>query len=236
MTEQYRIADRNIRIESLYAPVHRLCRDYLCADGEPDFTAAVTAADIAFERTRSASEWPDEYIETLAVYRKIAEKMPEYDTVLMHGSAIAVDGETYIFTAPSGTGKSTHARLWRELFGDRAVMVNDDKPLIRIRDAEVTVFGTPWNGKHHLGANIAVPLKAICLLGRAEVNQICEISAREAYPVLLRQIYRPLDPAAMARTLALIDKLQKNVRFYRLGCNMEPDAAQVAYEGMKGTV
>ena len=66
--------------------------------------------------------------------------------------------------------------------------------------------------------------------------QICEISAREAYPVLLRQIYRPLDPAAMARTLALIDKLQKNVRFYRLGCNMEPDAAQVAYEGMKGTV
>ena len=174
--------------------------------------------------------------ETLAIYRKIAEKMPEYDTVLMHGSAVAVDGEAYLFTAPSSTGKSTHTRLWREVFGERAVMVNDDKPLVRIDPDGATVFGTPWNGKHRLGANIAVPLRAICLLERAEINRIGEISARGAYPTLLRQTYRPLDPGVFAKMLTLLDRLKTVVRFYRLGCNMELDAARIAYEGMKGSL
>ena len=85
---------------------------------------------------------PDDYLETLAVCRKIAERMPEYDTFLFHGSCIAVDGVGYLFTAKSGTGKSTHTRLWRELLDNRATMVNDDKPLIRIADDGLVIYGT----------------------------------------------------------------------------------------------
>ena len=242
MEKTYRIADRNIRIRSIWEDVHRLCREYELT-GVPDLCVRTEQKDIDAERAavaetgmtdgQTVTAWSDAYLETLAVYRQIAERMTDYDTLLFHGSAIAVDGQGYLFTAPSGTGKSTHARLWRELLGDRAVMVNDDKPLLRVTESGVTVYGTPWNGKHRLGSNIAVPLRAVCELARAEENSIAEISAREAVPTLLRQCYRPSDPAAMQKTLALLDRMTKCLRFYRLRCNMEPDAARVSWEAMR---
>ncbi len=235
MTDTYRLAQKTVRISTLFEAPHELCRDYrIAAEGEPDFSVEITPEDIEREREKATRPCSDPYLEILAVYRKIAEKMPAYDTVLVHGSAIAVDGEAYLFTARSGTGKSTHARLWRELLGERAVMVNDDKPLLHIADGRATVFGTPWNGKHRLGANIAVPLKAVCLLTRAEDNFIVPIEKSEAYPELIRQIYRPADPEALRATLSLIDSLTQVVGLYRLGCNMEPEAARVAFESMGG--
>ena len=233
MTETYRIAEKTIRIASLHDAVHRLCADYR-AEGDPDLDVRITPEDIAFERGRAEGNWSDAYLETLAVYRRIAEEMPRYSTILLHGSAVAVDGVSYLFAAPSGTGKSTHARLWREVFGERAVMVNDDKPLVRITPEGAAVFGTPWNGKHRLGANISVRLGAVCLLSRAEENSIRPITKNEAYPALIRQIYRPSDPAMLRRTLELTDTLTQVAGLYRLGCNMDPEAAVIAYEGMRG--
>ena len=209
-----------------------MCQFYL-TDSSAQWTVQVSQQDIDLERSRADRPgYSDAYLETLAVYRKIAERMPAYDTFLFHGSAIAVDGAAYIFTAKSGTGKSTHARLWREMLGERAVMVNDDKPLIRVHpDGAATVYGTPWDGKHRLSSNIAVPVRAICILERAQENRIREISKAEALPMLLQQTYRPADPAALAKTLTLIDRLK--VKLYRLGCNMEKEAAEVSYNAMK---
>ena len=170
--------------------------------------------------------------ESLAVYRKIVEKMPFWDTLLLHGSAVAVDGQAYLFTARSGTGKSTHTRLWREFLGDRAVMINDDKPLIRVSDSAAEIFGTPWDGKHHLSTNTCVPLKAVCILERAEENSIREITSQEALPILMQQTYRPMDAAAMRQTLVLISRLMKAVRFFRLSCNMDVSAAELSYSVM----
>ena len=178
------------------------------------------------------AEYLDKYLEELAVYRKIAEVMPRYDTILFHGSAVAVDGIGYLFAARSGTGKSTHTALWRDLFGERAVMVNDDKPLLHIAE-EVTVYGTPYDGKHRLSSNIAVPLKAVCILTRASENTIEPIKKNDAYPMLLGQTYRPADPVSMQKTMLLIDKLADRVRLYRLGCNMDISAAETAYNGMR---
>lgn len=239
----YKMADRVIRICSLYSEVHDYCRDYLF-DGTPDFTVTTTAEDIESERRRSERcdiaggreivNYTDSYLEELAVYRGIAEKMPHYDTFLFHGSAVAVDGQCCLFAARSGTGKSTHTRLWRELLGDRAVMVNDDKPLIRVDDGGVTVFGTPYNGKHRLGGNISAPLKAVCLLDRSEDNHISKITKEEACTVLLRQTYRPEDRGALAKTLELLDRMSVQTEFWRLGCNMDISAAELAYNAMKG--
>lgn len=244
MTNLYRIADRTIEIGSLHETAQRMCDAYRTADGPVDLSVCVTQADIDYEREKAAREnaheglperqYSDAYLETLAVYRKIAEAMPSFDTVLMHGSCIAVDGAAYLFTAKSGTGKSTHTWLWRELLNDRAVMVNDDKPLIRISPDGATVYGTPWDGKHRLSSNIAVPLRSICILERAAKNSIRRITPGEAYPMLLQQIYRPRDGDAMQRTLTLIDRLLGSVTFWRLGCNMDPEAAAVAYNAMKG--
>lgn len=237
----YRIAGHGIRISSLHGEVHRLCRDY-AASGEPDVTITTTQAQINYERDRSAAEaalegippgtFSDAYLETLAVYRQLADAMAAWDTILFHGSVIAVDGVAYLFTAKSGTGKSTHTRLWRQLFGERAVMVNDDKPLIHIEKNGVTVYGTPWNGKHGLGTNIAAPLRAVCVLERGVENVIHSVAAEEVYPLLLQQTYRPSDPAILLRVLELLDGMMAGVGLYRLSCNMDPEAAAIAYAGM----
>jgi hypothetical protein len=243
MTDTYKIADKIIEITSLFGYVHALCKDYLYG-GEPDFSVSISQSDIDFERMKSAAEdekeclpirdYRDEYLETLAVYRKIAEKMLDFDTLLFHGSAVAVDGEGYLFTAKSGTGKSTHTRLWRELFGERALMVNDDKPLIKISAEGATVYGTPWDGKHRLSTNTCVPLKAVCVLTRDTENHIERVTKPQAYAMLLQQSYRSANSDKMRKTLALLDRLAANTELYRLGCNMEIKAAEIAYDGMKG--
>ena len=242
MKQLYRLADRIIEINSMHPMIHEQCREYRAA-GVPDFRIEITPSDIVFEREKSAQAdkaeerviqfYSDGYLETLAAYRKIAERMPEYDTVLFHGSCVAVDGAGYLFTAKSGTGKSTHTRLWRELLGDRAIMINDDKPLIRISDSGAIIYGTPWDGKHHLSNNIAVSLKAICILERAKENAILPVTREEALPMLIQQTYRPADPLTLAETLTLIDRLGMEVKLYRLRCNMDISAAKLSYVTMK---
>ena len=237
------IAEKRVCVKALYESTRNFCKDYL-DDGDPDFSVYITPEDIRWEREKSAREdalegiavrnFSDEYLETLAVYRKIADKMLEYDTMLFHGSAIAVDGVGYLFTAKSGTGKSTHTRLWREYFGDRAVMINDDKPLLRITDNGVWVCGTPWDGKHRLSMNTTVPLAGICILERGLENCICSIAARDALYMLMQQSHRPKNPAAVMRLMDVLDKLMTKIRFFRLECNQNPDAAIVAYTGMNG--
>lgn len=238
-TKCYRIAEKTIDITSLHDEVHRLCASYCVPACEPDLRICIEQADIDFERERSRQQGTylsssDAYLETLAVYRKIAEWMPLHNIMLFHGSAIAVDGACYLFAAKSGTGKSTHARLWREMLGDRAMMVNDDKPLLRFTNDGVEVCGTPWNGKHRLDTNTIVPLRAVCLLGRSKSNSICRIDAQDGYVDLLKQTYRPVDVAALTNTLDCLHALATTVPLYRLACNMEPDAAQVSYEAMSG--
>lgn len=237
-----RLADIVIRIEPIFDYVKEYCGGYLI-DEAAEITVRIESEDIVYERKCAEREaahrgetgidYTDAYLETLAVYRKIAEQLPMYSTILFHGSAVAVDGTGYLFTAKSGTGKSTHTKLWRNYLGKNAVMINDDKPLLKIKEDGVYVCGTPWNGKHRLGSNQSVPLRAICIIARDAENHIRKIQVEEAYPMLLQQTYRPSDMAAMVQTLQLLDRIKMDVRFYKLSCNKEIEAAKIAYEEMK---
>lgn len=251
----YRFADLTVCISSVYDEVHEMCKDY-CVNTSDDSVLddshidvyVETGLDDIVEESRLSDEerefeglppyqFPEPYLETLAVYRKMATMMPNLGVMLLHGSVIAVDGEGYLFTASSGTGKSTHVRLWRELFGDRAFMVNDDKPLIRINagdnEKRAIVYGTPWDGKHHLSTNVGVPLKGICILERGEKNTIEKISLDDAYTMLLQQSFRPSDPMMLMLVMQMLTELSEKIGLYRLKCNMDPEAAVVAYNGMK---
>ncbi len=246
MTEIYRLADLNIDISSMYQTIHDMCDDYRAEESSvPDFTVCTTQENIDFERDRSAAvdlfegraaqDYPDDWLETNAVHRQIAEKLPDYGAFLLHGSAVAVDGVCYVFTARSGTGKSTHTRLWRELLGERAVMVNDDKPLVRVTERGTLIYGTPWDGKHRLSRNISVPLRAICILERGEENQIREIGMDEMLPKLLLQAYRPMNPAGTKELMEVFDRMAETVKFYRMQCNMDVSAAEMSYTTMRGS-
>ena len=228
------LAGRIIGIRCQYGQTLRLCRDYL-SEGEPDFTVSVSQDDIENERQKDGSSRSsrDAYLETLAVYRKISEKLLEYGVFLMHGAAVADGGSAYLFIARSGTGKTTHARLWLRNAPD-CFMVNGDKPLILTGDPPL-VCGTPWSGKERMNTNTRVPLKAIVELVRSEENRIARLSFTEALPMLLQQTYRPAEADAMRKTLTLLTSLNGKVGFYRFEFNnFKPDAFEVAYRALHG--
>lgn len=250
MRGTYLLGGVAIGIESQFDEVQRLCADYR-TELAPEFTVSTTMQDIEAEGRMSDEERAQEglpeyhfdppYLETLAIYRQIATQLISRGVLLMHGSVVAVDGQAYMFTALSGTGKSTHVRLWRRLFGQRAVMVNDDKPLVRLNAPAAQggqplehpiVYGTPWDGKHHLSNNIAVPLRAIIVLERGLENEIHSISAQEAFPILLQQSFRTDDALITIQAMQLLSLLAQRVGLYDLHCNMDPEAARVAYEGI----
>ena len=238
---QIKTADCVFQVASLYASTKTYCSDYLSAE-KPDIWVEITPEDIVFEREKSIREdkvegipprsFSDAYLEFIALQRKIAEHLFDWDTLLFHGSVIAVDGVGYLFTAKSGTGKSTHTQLWRQQFGDRAVVVNDDKPFLQITENGVWAYGSPWNGKHRRGTNTRVPLKAICILERGDENQIQRIETKDALKMLVQQSNRPQNSRTLPKYLELLDRMVGKVTLYRLRCNMEQKAAVVAYEAM----
>ena len=238
-----KLADLPIDVTVCHRQTAEKYREFLTKDF-PIFSVFVTPAEIASEHQMmlqlmaqglqiDASSLTDAALEDSSVYHQVAERLPQFDAMLFHGSAVSLDGQAYLFLAPSGTGKSTHTRLWREYFGSRAVMVNDDKPMLRFREDSVWICGTPWQGKHNLGSNITVPLRAAVILTRDEHNHIEPVAAPDAFPALLQQCYIFDSTVHAQKMLHMVERLAASIPIYRLGCNMEPDAARVAYEGMQ---
>ena len=216
-------------------------QDYL-TEKAPLFTVEPSDADleqmwcgfeqIALAEGRKPVKHTESYLENNAIHSLIAEGLTAYDVLLMHGSALCMDGEAYLFTAPSGTGKSTHARYWREVYGERVWMVNDDKPLLRFLDGQILVYGTPWNGMHSLSRNASAPLKAVVALSRDETNWIRPLTPADAFGVVFKQAFSSRDPAVMRRILEMEKKLLGSAKFYEMGCNQSPESSRMAYEGM----
>lgn len=224
-----------MEIWPLHGTVRNYCKAYI-RSGKPEITIRMEEADIIRERKQhpGQSGMSDAGMETASVYRKIAEALIDRGILLIHGSAVALQGKGYLFLAPSGTGKSTHTRLWREVFHPEATMINDDKPLLRIEQGIVRVCGTPWDGKHRLSTNRMVPLQAICLLERGEKNRIRRLPAQDGFSDLLRHLYHPFgDRGKMAQTLVLAGKVRNTVPLFRMEATMEEGAAKMAWKAMK---
>ena len=241
MTEfTIKLAKIPILVRCCFASTRQFCRDYLTDEpGEaavdirpPDIMAErrLDARQMALEGYRQ-SDYTDAYMETLALCRKVAEALAKKDVLLFHGSVIAYREKAYIFTAPSGTGKTTHCRLWLENIPDCHIL-NGDKPLLLFGENALYACGSPWQGKERYGVNEILPVEAICLLERDATNHIEPISFSQAFPQLLPQFHKPdaLTGAEMVRLLARLGP----VGLFRLGCNMEREAAFTSFRGMVG--
>ncbi len=162
------------------------------------------------------------------------QKLLDFDGFMLHSSAVVLDGVAYLFSAKSGTGKSTHTGLWLKVFSERARILNDDKPAIRLIDGKVYASGTPWSGKVDLSVNESVPLQGICFLERSEDNHISKISTKEAISLILEQTIRSNDINVLDKLLTCMEKVLRNVNVYKLGCNMTEEAVWTSYNAMKG--
>lgn len=107
-----------------------------------------------------------------------------HGAVSVHASCVAAEGKAYMFMGRSGTGKSTHSRLWMQNVRG-AFLVNDDNPLVRFSDGICMVFGTPWSGKTPCYRNIGLPLCGIARLVQSSENVFHPKSDVEAFAALL---------------------------------------------------
>ena len=225
------LADITIEMRHRYDAVRRQCADYLAQPGAvPTMIASATPEQIEAEVTTFGLNIPSEQAESLCLFRSIAEQMPLRERAVFHGAAIEYAGAGLLFTAPSGTGKTTHISLWRQTFGPQVRIVNGDKPSLRLREDDVEVCSTPWAGKENWQRNTSAPLKALCLLERGETDRIRRVDPSTILFRLMTQIYLPRDSAAAAATLELMDGLLARVPVYLLSCTPTPRAAEVAFE------
>lgn len=224
-----RLAELNIGIENKYDYLYRICADYI-TDHTPDFT--VSASDDEIMEEGKGTDFGKGYLESLAVYRKIAESILKHSGFLMHGVTIDVGGCGIGFLAKSGVGKSTHARLWSDLLKNEMTVINGDKPLVRLLDGKAFAYGTPWAGKEHLHTNTKTELKKICFLERSEKNRCTPMEKGMVFERLVNQIYIPADTELLCLTLEYLNTLIETCDFYLIKCNTDISAAKTAYEGI----
>lgn len=230
----YKIAGLYVDYEPQYPRLSRQSEIYKCDDENVKANIKIRfGKGYLEERQTENPHLSVEDCEYIWVGSEFYEVLPEFDAFLLHSSAVVYNNQAFLFSAPSGTGKSTHTQLWLKQF-DGAYILNDDKPAIKCEDGKFYVYGTPFSGKTDLNVNARVPLQGICMLQRGEKNHIEKIPTDEALFNILNQTCRPVDEDRMDKLLNILDKMVKAVPIYKLTCNMNPEAAVVSYNGMKG--
>ena len=226
----YRIADLNVILQC-EKTTERNAKKYLSGKFEKaDIEIVSTKHDIEARASKHNLQYDNAayLIEGQEFYIKLLD----FNGIYLHASAVVVDGLAYLFSAPSGTGKSTHTEQWLKLFGERAFIINDDKPAVRVLNDGIFVFGTPWSGKHDISVNTKAKLQGICFLERGEVNEISIMPTQKAIIRLLHASLHKLSKENMQKELAIISTVIENVPIYQMKCLPDIDSAKISYEIM----
>jgi hypothetical protein len=223
----YRIASLNVWIDHDSPTLQRQGKPYESADTvSPDITIRQPAV-LGTQTGANASTLDLSYIWTGA---RFYQELIEHDGLVIHAAGLACDGRAFLFSGACGIGKSTHATLWRKTFGNRVIVINEDKPAVRFKDGCYQVCGTPFSGKTDSSRNICVPLLAICFLEQAPVSRIRRLSAGEALPRLMAQTIRPADPDRMDWLLETVDRLLGCIPVFLLEATPDETAVELAYQ------
>lgn len=228
-----KIADFIIDFKNISAKAESFLEKYGC-NNMPQFVIDITPEDIENAYTLTANSQTPLQAEFTALYTKLISTIPLYDALFFHASLIEVHGVGVAFTALSGTGKSTHTKLWKQLLGEKLEIINGDKPIIRFTDGIPYGYGTPWCGKENWGKNAKTPIKHICFIERSPDNSCKKITPQNALENIFNQIFIPKDPTAAFNTLSLLDNLFKNVNVWVIKCNTDISAAEIAYNTIFG--
>lgn len=233
-----KIADFYIDADCKYEATKKILLPYACKDAvAPDFSVSASDTEMAQMEADFADFYGEEahtasYIERLVLHEKISNELLSRDAFMMHGVLVEYEGIGYIFTAQSGTGKTTHAKLWKKRFGDSVHIINGDKPILRMIDGELYGYGTPWCGKEGYNINTRVKISKLCFVERAAENSIERISEVHAISRLMSQV-EIVNSRDLGAQLSMLDVLVSRCDMYLLKCNMDVEAAEVAYNGMK---
>lgn len=232
-TEKFLIAGLKIEMTVRYELLDKQSRKYLCDFvGEPDFKieAEESRMEILQRRSPVLNIAQREYICTAAAFYN---NLLRFNGLMIHSSCISYGEKAYLFTADSGTGKSTHTSLWNEYI-EGIGFINDDKPAVRLIDGEFFACGTPWSGKTDLSSNVGLPIGGIALLKRGKTNSITPASAKVAVLSLLKQTHLPPFNEGTDSLARLLDLLVRSTPIYDFACDISEDAVKTSFEAMTG--
>lgn len=206
------------------------CREYLYfGDQQPQIV--IREEDYRQERWPSIPPAGLAYMDSGLIFYV---QLLRYSGLMLHSSAVELNGRAYLFSGDSGAGKSTHTALWQQVFGSDAQIFNDDKPALRFHDGRWYAYGTPWSGKNGINQNKKVPLAGICFLKKASENRIRRLSPQEAMMRIVKQTHRRFTRAEnLDLMLSLVEQLVQMIPVYELENRPEPEAAQLSYETMR---
>ena len=225
----YEIAGLKVEMEPKFGRLTRQSESYL-SSGKPVMTVKPDPVD---EVRAGMDRYPEEEREYICCSAAFCRGIIEHGRFFLHASAVVFEGAAYLFSAPSGTGKSTHTALWRKLF-PQSYILNDDKPVIWPEEDRITAWGTPFAGKTNLQVNRGVPLKGICFLKQGDENRIWPVTEDTALALLLNNTYRPKSNDGMNRLLDMMEQIVTRINIYEMTCTRETEAAELAYQVMKG--
>jgi len=151
----------------------------------------------------------------------------------IHGSAIDYKGKTIIFSAPSGTGKSTLANHWINVYNDSYIF-NDDKPIIHPISDAFFVSGTPWSGKDTINKNVSLPLDTIIFLSQGKENIIKKLSEKEKLTQIFKNINRPKEEETIDKMIINIKSLVKDVDMYEVEVINDSSGAIMIHDHIYG--
>lgn len=225
----YNIADLIVEMDAAGRTAQQ-AQPYEIQQGSPDLILRYDVQKALENNPQLGTTDMAEYLMSGAVF---ARQLLQFEGFQLHSSAVILNGCAYLFSAPSGTGKSTHTEKWVRLFDAR--YLNDDKPALRYKDGRWMAYGTPWSGKHDLSKPEKAPLGAIAFLRRGVENSIERMTAQEAIPYYISQLPRAISGELMEKQLSLLDQLLQDVPVYLLTCRNDDEAAYVARTAMEVT-
>ncbi len=228
--KSYRIADLTVNYDSSGRTLKLSEKYEIPYTDAPDMTLCVNQTDKEkFKKLFPNAEVTDWEYFIFSTY--FAWHLIENNGFVFHSSAVAVNGNAYLFSGNSGAGKSTHTQLWLKNFSGCEIL-NDDKPAIRLNNGIFTVYGTPWSGKSDLNENKSALLKGICFVQKGDHNSIKRLTPLESIPKIMEQTLRRSNYKRTEIFLNLLDALLKTIPVYSLTCLPDDDAAKLSFKTM----
>ncbi len=249
MSEKYQIilADIPLNIHLRNTELPATFWKWLLPAGHPMYREGVTAEDmvpaITDEEIREEEEYikkayegmnagiPDSVLEYDMLVKRVSDHLLKHNAFIFHGVAFLWRGKAYIFTAPSGTGKTTQYRRWRELYGDEIRILNGDKPALRF-DEQVLVYPSPWHGKEGYARGFdPIPLNGIIFLEQGKENIIRKMLPEEAgIPLFTQLLFTAADEKLVKQGAGLIDRLAGAVPVWKLINRGDHASAKLAHD------
>ena len=232
---KYKIADLIVEYETKYDQLKKRSEKNKIETDKPTDIQVIVKEEYVLHDLKKYADATRKMAEIVITGRLFYQKLLDFQGCLLHASCVVIDDKAYLFSADSGTGKSTHTGLWLQHLADKnPYILNDDKPAIRVFDDGVYAYGTPFSGKHDISENKKVKVQGICFLEQSKINFIQKLEPSEAIKLFLEQTTNYLKKEDMEKLLDVLEVVIKNIPIYKLYCDISKEAVELSYHTMKG--